>query len=125
MTFRGGHMKNEFNKYGQRLTEGEYQAKCVDLAEKSYGKPGYERAEIGLMIDHRLGKDFPSQKREALVDAVLSARRAIPFLLAKDKLKSAFGKGPKKPTGAALARHLEKKCGKVLDKTDLAQFLGL
>ncbi len=117
-------MKKEFNKYGQRLTDDEYQARVVDLAQDSYGKPGYERAEIGLMIDHRLGKDFPSPKREALVDAVLSARRAIPFLLAKDKLTSAFGKGTKKPVGAALERHMEKKCGKVLDKTDLAQFLG-
>ncbi len=117
-------MKNEFNKYGQQLTDDEYQSKCVDLANKSYGKAGYERAEIGLMIDHRLGMEFPSEKRAALVDAVLSARRAIPFLLAKNKLKSAFGKGQKETASVILERYLIKKCSKVLDRTDLAQFLG-
>ncbi|MBU6475630.1 MAG: hypothetical protein KGL10_00885 [Alphaproteobacteria bacterium] len=52
-------MKDDLNKYGARLTDAEYQAKSIALAEESYGAAGYERAEIGLMIDHRPGMDVP------------------------------------------------------------------
>jgi hypothetical protein len=65
-------MKNEFNKYGKRLTEKEYTQACADLFPQSSDASGKfteamrREKETSLMIDHRLGINFPTQQRKSL-----------------------------------------------------------
>jgi hypothetical protein len=59
-------------KYGPRLTEREYERKIIELHKGLPPMPTKEqdeevrRAELNLAIDHRLGRDFPPERREAL-----------------------------------------------------------
>ena len=64
-------MQNEFD-HGPRLTDEEYDRKIVQLHSnlppsltKEQGKK-IRHQELDLAIDHRLGCDFPQERREAL-----------------------------------------------------------
>ena len=58
--------------YGPRLSGREYEKKIVELHSGMPPSPGREeearvrRRELDLAVDHRLGKDFPKEKRDAL-----------------------------------------------------------
>lgn len=55
-------MKNEFNKYGKRLTEAEY---VQAVSALTYDKE-YRKKETSLKIDHTIGEDYPQDKRELM-----------------------------------------------------------
>jgi len=58
--------------YGPRLTDEEYEKRIVALQSELPSRPSQEedraarRRQLELAIDHRLGRDFPADRREAL-----------------------------------------------------------
>lgn len=58
--------------YGPRLSDEEYQKRIVELHSGVPAAPSADqdrslrRQELELAIDYRLGRDFPSERREAL-----------------------------------------------------------
>lgn len=67
--------------HGRRLTQREYEQAIVDLhtaAPDRSGEARTRRRELDLTIDHRLGVDFPAERREALwrIQQRVEARRA-------------------------------------------------
>lgn len=65
-------MQEEFNKYGRRLTEREYLEAVAALYPqteeelKRSSEAERRKKETGLMIDHRLGVEYPQDKRAVL-----------------------------------------------------------
>lgn len=61
-------MENDM-PYGKRLTQEEFShelSKILDIAQQ-YSPEGYEIEEFNLLIDFKLGADFPEEKRRALI----------------------------------------------------------
>jgi len=115
--------------HGPTLDFEEYQRRLVALHSAQPPVPSRaqrkatRRAELELAIDHRLGVDFPKERREALwavaerverrrlgLVLLYVVRRIVPGLL---------------PRGAnSLARFLVKDYGTVLTREELVAFFG-
>ena len=130
-------MKEEFNRYGARLSEDEYMKKIVALYENASPLPGRKeetrlrQAALNLSIDHKLGTAFPPEKREAMwqvAQGIEKDRWRLPFLSLKDAFHAIFIKKDLAPTEkhlGAMARYLTGKYGAVLDEAELEQFLRI
>jgi hypothetical protein len=116
--------------YGTRLTDDEYERRVVELHRGMPPMPTPEedralrRRALDLAIDHRLGRDFPQTRREALwaaserVDSRriwLSVRYMLGTLLWPVRRSHA----------EALTKALTGEYSKVLSQPELSQFLGL
>lgn len=62
-------MKNEFNKYGKRLTEREFVEAVASIYTSTASEKERREKETNFMIDHHLGVDYPHDKRELLHSA--------------------------------------------------------
>jgi len=69
-----GNRKENDLGYGPRLSDKEYERRIVELYSGLPRSPGRKveeevgRRELDLTIDHRLGQDFPKERRDALWD---------------------------------------------------------
>lgn len=115
--------------HGPRLSGREYDRRIVRLHEAQSERPSREedrelrRRELDLKIDHRLGRDFPSERREALWDVAQRVERRRPLLLARHLLRRLWPMGLER--GAAdLADYMIDEYAKVLTPQELEAFLG-
>lgn len=121
--------KKEELDYGVRLSGEEYDRAIVALHSNLPPVPSREqqqqvrRKELDLAIDYRLGRDFPSSRREALwrVKQQVEKRRIrlmLTYLLrrffAKRLIQQAQG----------LAGYVIEAYATVLNKAELEQFFG-
>lgn len=122
-------VQNNELDYGVRLTDEEYDQAIVTLHSRLPPVPSREqrrevrRRELELAIDHRLGRDFPRPRRDALwaVQQKVERRRLklmfrYPFrrFFAKSLIKNAQG----------LGGYLVEAYGEVLNRAELEQFFG-
>jgi hypothetical protein len=116
--------------YGPRLTDDEYQRKIVELHRALPPMPTKEqdrelrRRELELAIDHRLGCDFPPERREALWAVKQQVEKQRLRLGVKFLLKKLFGKSVAEDA-QGLAGYTVDEYGKVLSKSDLKNFFDL
>jgi hypothetical protein len=119
-------MKNEFNKYGKRLSNEEYVYKVTELykdipsSPKKKQETEIRKAELNLQINNRLGKDFPQDKRDemwAAAERLEKKRASVGFLV------SAFAKGHGNPM-LGVFQIAFNEFSAVLGDEDLVQFLG-
>jgi hypothetical protein len=116
--------------YGARLTDDEYQARIIELHRGLPPMPTKDqdrqvrRRELDLAIDHRLGRDFPAERREALwaVKERVEKRRlrlAVKLLWKKFLRKSVADEAQ------GLAGYVVDEYAKVLNKNELKNFFAL
>ena len=125
------------SSHGARLSSQEYSHRIRILFNpEDYNNPdpafqkNLRRQEFELTVDHRLGQNFPAEKREALFVAVEKAR--APWQLVFGLAGIVFSKLFKKPgRNAASSLHLTflsagmtKAVSKVLTPEETLQFLG-
>lgn len=77
--------QDPLSKYGPRLSSDEYQQAVADLyrrAAESQAAAGggdveqaIKDAEFNLVIDYRLGRNFPAERRQALLEAKRAAEK--------------------------------------------------
>jgi hypothetical protein len=124
-------MKEEFNKYGRRLTGREYEKAVIALYTGMNPSPSdrefmeIRRKEINLQIDHKLGVDFPAEKREAVWDVVARLEKKRIGMALGVMVRQALGR--KVDINAELAKVVDEmitKTGKILDKEDMVRFFG-
>jgi hypothetical protein len=116
--------------YGKRLTDDEYDRRVVELYRGLPPTPhpvedrALRRRALELKIDHRLGRDFPRARRDALWAASerVETRR---FRLGLRYLLSALIRPLRRQHAAALTNALASEYSKVLTEAELAQFLDL
>lgn len=134
-------MKSQFNKYGRCLTTREFEIAVSKLHSEhsaSWKTPGmptnkeeecYVRAERELLMDYKLGLDFPRERRETMHAAWAEVDTKRLSLFFKPALTSLFKS--RKPSYDEVAQDnnvlvdfIVKKFGDVLDKEDVARLLG-
>ena len=114
-------------EHGPRLTDEEYDRAIVDLHRGMSPMPTRDedrarrRRALDLAIDHRVGRNFPQDRRDALWAASerLESRRV--WLGLKALLGMVAGG---RAHGQALTKALEREYRKVLTPSELQQFLG-
>lgn len=120
----------ELIDYGPRLTQAEYQKAITDLYRNppSVSTEEWERTvhrqELNLTIDHRLGRNFPQERRDALwsIEEKVEKRR---FRLAfKYLLRRLFAKQIVRDV-QGLAGFLVDEYAKVLTPAEFQQYFGL
>jgi hypothetical protein len=114
-------------EHGPRLSDEEYDRAVIELQRGMTPMPTREedrarrRRALDLAIDHRLGRDFPPARREALWAAAERVESRRVWIALKYLLRRLAG-------GRAHARALTKALGdeyaKVLTPSELTQFLG-
>src|SRR5574337_1317667 len=115
--------------YGPRLTDEEYDRKIIELHSDLPPVPTREqerqvrRQELELAIEHRLGRDFPRQRREALWAIQQQVERKRGRLIFKNLLRRVFGKSLARDA-QGLASYLVHEYAKVLSKAELESFFG-
>ncbi len=120
----------ELPSYGSRLTDDEYERQIVDLHRDLPPLPTraqdreVRRRALDLLVDHRLGRDFPRNRREALWEASERVESKRMWLGLKHLIGGFF-----RPTRArhaeALTRALAAEYSKVLMPAEVERFLGL
>jgi hypothetical protein len=116
--------------YGPRLTDDEYERRIVALHRGLPPMPTAEqdrevrRQELDLAIDHRLGRDFPRERREALWAAKERVEKSRLRLGATFLLKRLFGKSVTRQA-QGLAGYMVDEYAKVLSPPELERFFGL
>lgn len=117
-------------RYGEKLSDEELDRQLVKLHtdipwhiyEKYFDE--IERSEFELIIDNRLGKDFPADRREELWKAKKKILRktVINSIIYTITDLITFGRATK---GLVLHSYvIEKVYGKILDREDLISFFG-
>lgn len=121
--------KNDEFDYGLRITDEEYDQEIVALQNGLPPVPSRKqrrevrRRELDLAIDHRLGRDFPRARRDALWAVQQRVERRRLRLIIKYLLRRFFAKSLIKDANS-LAGYLVEAYGTVLSKTELEQFFG-
>ena len=116
--------------YGPRLSDEEYERKIVELHCGLPPMPTKEqdrevrRQELELAIDHRLGRDFPSDRREALWAAKERVEKKRLWLGVKFLFRKLMPKSLAE-SADALAGYMADEYAKVLSKEELNSFFGL
>ena len=111
--------------FGPRLTQEEHEQKVIALYSGAPPMPTAEqeavrsRAELELLIDYHLGRDFPAERREALWDVKRSLDGRRLRMLVKAVLTS-----PLSPFDG-LSKQLVRANAKVLNEAELRAFLDL
>lgn len=115
--------------FGPCLSIEEYEKKVHDLYSQLPPEPSREqdksvrRQELELTIDHRLGRNFPHERREALWTIQQQVERKRLLLLVRHLLKRIFPGSI--ATGAQrLANGVVKEYAKVLNRRELESFFG-
>ena len=116
--------------HGRRLTDDEYEAAIIALQRSLPPVPTDEqdqaarRAELNLAIDHRLGVDFPRERREALwaIQERIEKRRLR--LLFWHMLARPLRRGLKNKA-QGLASQLVREYSTVLTPAELEGFFGV
>ncbi|QWP76693.1 hypothetical protein J5226_24470 [Lysobacter sp. K5869] len=111
--------------FGPKLTRDEYERRIVALHEGAPPLPSDEeerrarRGELELLIDYRLGQDFPQARRDALwrLQSGLDKRRFWHLL-------TGLVAHPGDPS-AGLAKAQVRAFGEVLDSLELGELLEL
>ncbi len=111
--------------YGPLISDDEYEQRVVALQTSAVGH-GKDRdrdlrqAELNLAIDHRLGRDFPADRRRILWEAHERSERRRRRLV----LRSLLGKRSIEGAANSLARDLVRAYAQVLTRTELKAFFG-
>ncbi|MCY3749767.1 MAG: hypothetical protein OXG54_00030 [Gammaproteobacteria bacterium] len=115
--------------FGPCLSIEEYEKKIHDLYSQLPPEPSREedksvrRQELELTIDHRLGRNFPQERREALWTIQQQVERKRLLLLGRYLLKRIFPSSISK--GAQrLANGVVKEYSKVLNQREIESFFG-
>ena len=119
--------------HGPRLSGEEYDRRVVRLHEGRPPMPGrgedreLRRAELDLAIDHRLGRDFPADRRERLWQVMQDIERRRLRLIGKHLLGRLVGRRRPGPVRSAhrLAGWMVDRCSEVLDDHELESFFEL
>jgi len=115
--------------YGPRLADEEYDKQIIELHRGLPPVPSREqeqtvrRQELDLAINHRLGRDFPRSKREALWDIQQKIDKKRLGLIFKYVLRRFFARSLA-DDAQGLAGHLVHEYAKVLNKSELESFFG-
>jgi len=115
--------------YGPLLSGEEYEKKIMALYSGLPPVPSREqesevrRKELELTIDHRLGRDFPRLKREALWAIQQQVEKKRGRLIFKYVLRKIFYKGLIRDA-LGLAGYLVEEYAKVLNQRELDSFFG-
>ncbi|MGE5220476.1 MAG: hypothetical protein ACM3SP_26015 [Chloroflexota bacterium] len=122
-------MHSELN-HGPRLSDDEYEKKIIELHRGLPPMPTktqdreVRRQELELAIDHRLGRDFPKERREALWAAKERVERKRLWLGVKYLIKKRFGKTVVRDA-QGLAGYMLDEYAKVLNSAELESFFDL
>ena len=114
--------------YGPRISDDEYDRRVVALhtSTAGHGKDRdrkLRRAELNLALDHRLGQNFPANRRRMLWEAHERTERrrrrlALRSLLGLMRTRSIEG------AAGSLARDLVRAYAQVLTPAELEAFFG-
>ena len=116
--------------YGPRLSDDEYEKRIVELHRRLPPMPSKEqdrevrRQELELAIDHRLGVNFPRERREALWVVKERVERKRLWLGVKFLFRKLIPKSLAK-SADALAGYMVDEYAKVLSQDELNSFFGL
>lgn len=114
-------------EHGPRLTDEEYDRAVVELQRGMSPMPTREeerarrRRALDLAIDHRLGRNFPAARREALWAAAERVESRRIWIALKYLLRRLAGG---RAHAQALTQALDDAYAKVLTPSELTQFLG-
>lgn len=117
--------------HGPRLSDREYERRVVRLHEGLPPIPSREqdrevrRAELELAIDHRLGREFPVERRHRLWRVVEDTEKRRLRLIGKHLVGRLFGRR-RAPVGTAnlIAGAMVDRFAEVLDERELTSFFG-
>ena len=115
--------------HGLRLTQQEYERQIVELHSGLPPAPSKDmdrivrRRELNLAIDHRLGQNFPQERRDALWAIQERAERKRLRLMFMYLLKSLIGRKPVREA-QNLAGYLVDQYATVLNEAELQAFFG-
>jgi hypothetical protein len=121
---------NEDLGQGPRLTDEEYQKKIIETITKLPPAPTRKqqrqlrRQELELAIDHRLGRDFPHAKREALWIIQQRVEKKRLRLIFKYLLRKVFARSLEREA-QGLAGYLVDEYALVLNQAELESFFGV
>lgn len=116
--------------HGPRLTDDEYEKRIIELHRGLRPMPTKDqdrelrRRELELAIDHRLGRDFPRERREALWVIKERVEKRRLWLGVKFMVKKLFAKSINSEA-QGLAAYMVDEYAKVLTKGELKSFFGL
>lgn len=116
--------------YGPRLTDREYEQRLIGLQRELPPLPSkaldaaVRRKQLDLAIDHRLGRDFPSERRDAMWAIQQNVERRRLRLGIKYFAKALFRKTLVK-NARALTGYLVDEYAKVLTDAELRAFFDL
>lgn len=115
-------MKNEFNKYGTRISDKEYADKIWELQQRALreGLPSadFVKESSDLLIDHILGKQVSGETRKAMRAALERAD----YKLKNDKRLEAGEKYYECLTNEEITKIRLEEYVTVLDEEDTLQF---
>jgi hypothetical protein len=115
-------MKNEFNKYGTRISDKEYADKIWELQQRALreGLPSadFVKESTDLLIDHILGKQVSGETRKAMRAALERAD----YKLKNDKRLEAGEKYYECLTNEEITKIRLEEYVTVLDEEDTLQF---
>lgn len=116
--------------HGPRLTDDEYERRIIELHRGLPPMPTkaedeeVRRRELEFSIDHRLGRDFPRERRDALWTVQQRIERKRLRLGFKHLLRRLFGQ-PLVRDAQRLAGYAVDEYAKVLSGPELERFLGI
>ena len=122
-------MQEELN-HGPRLTVEEYERKIIELHSGLSPMPTKDQdrqvrqMELNLAIDHRLGRDFPPERREALWKIQQRVEKKRLWLALKYPFRRFFAKSLARDA-QGLAGFLVDEYAKVLTQSELKSFFDL
>lgn len=120
---------SETPEHGPRISGEEYDRRIVALYSDLPPEPSREqtlrarREELDLTVDHRLGKDFPDSRREALWEVHQRVQRAPLRLILKSALNRILPWDTARDA-RKLAGHAVEEYGRVLTHGELELFFG-
>jgi hypothetical protein len=116
--------------YGLRLTDEEYEKRIIELHRGLPPMPTDEqdrqvrRMALDLAIDHRLGRDFPPERRESLWAIQQRVEKKRLWLALKYPFRRFFAKSLAR-SAQGLAGYLVDEYAKILTPAELNLFFSL
>ena len=116
--------------HGPRLTDEEYERRIIELHRGLPPMPTKDqdrevrRRELDLAIDHRLGRDFPAERRKALWAVQQRVEKKRLRLGVKYLLRNLFATNLARDA-QGLAGYMVDEYAKVLTKPELKSFFAL
>jgi hypothetical protein len=120
----------EAMNHGPRLTDEEYEKRIIELYRGLPPIPSEEqdrqvrRMALNLAIDHRLGRDFPQDRRELLWAIQQRVEKRRLWLALKYPFRRFFAKSLAR-SAQGLAGYLVDEYAEVLTQAELKSFFGL